>query len=103
MNIDRHNRKLDGDSLNNFTIAHYLSNNNNNSNSTRDIMNNVINIKTDGSHEFDAHSSPVIAPSEQNHNRKYSETDNFSRFFLSHPTESGTHRVNYKDVQKSQA
>lgn len=72
MNIDRHSRKMDGDSLNNFTIEHYLNNNNS---STRDIMNNVINVRADGTHEFDAHSSPVIAPNEPNHNSKYPQNE----------------------------
>lgn len=72
MNIDRHSRKMDGDSLNNFTIEHYLNNNNS---STRDIMNNVINVRADGTHEFDAHSSPVIAPNEPNHNSKYTQNE----------------------------
>lgn len=68
-NIDRYNRPLDDDSLNNYTVAHYVSNNNNDdSNNSRDIINNVLNIRTDEVHAFDPQSSLIIEP---NHNSKY--------------------------------
>lgn len=69
-NIDRYIRKLDGDSHNNYTIAHHL-NNNSNSNSNRDIINNVINVGADDIRNYDPHFLPVVASNEPNQNSKY--------------------------------
>lgn len=71
-NIERYNRKLDSDSLKNYTIPHYLNNNNG---SNRDILNNAISLRTDDTRDFDPHSSAVVASIEQNQISKCNKTN----------------------------
>lgn len=78
-NIERYNRKLDSDSLKNYTIPHYLNNNNG---SNRDILNNAISLRTDDTRDFDPHSSAVVASIEQNQISKCNRTNKYVVFAI---------------------